>query len=143
MIAFRFDTIVLVILVLLSTAARSEQAPYTPLSNITSIEVRPGWSGQRHLVTDRSKLQEVVDETNTLRQKAWGSFVGKPGSCVMRVNFLVNDKRVLSFILSAKHIIKPALKGQKGKLYLQVNANEIPHLRALLISIGLPERCAW
>jgi hypothetical protein len=55
----------------------------------------------------------------------------------------VDDGRILTLIVGAKSIIKPAMKGDKGTLHLPVGANEIPHLRALLISLGLPERCVW
>jgi hypothetical protein len=142
----RIFTVAVFLLALFCAAAwASEDVKPSPalLANISHLEIHRGYSGYVARVDDPDKVKQIVDEIRGLRKETWRPFIGKPGACVMRVTLFNHEGKVLSLSVGRKSILEMPLTKEQGRLYKSVEPKDVPHLRELLIEIGLPERCQW
>jgi hypothetical protein len=135
-----------IVLCLVVSACRSKDVGVTrePLTGISRVEIHRGYTRYKVSLDDRAKVQMIVDEINRVRQKPWNEFIGKPGGCAMHLTFFRGDDELPFYLMiHSKSILDMPIKVKRPRYRLQIEPEDIPRLRPLLIQIGLPENCKW
>jgi hypothetical protein len=116
---------------------------FSELNSTTKVLLRPSYSSQITWVADPEHVRRLAEEISRLHSRSWAKeTVIKHGGCMSQVSFFRQEQLLLRiYVYQDKVFLVPPGRERNPQTFTKVQLNELPHLRAAIVSLNHPASC--